>query len=93
MLPVTDCHNYRIGNSSELYPHVPSQLCTEGKGAMACGGDSGGPLMYDRDDRVVQVGLLSFGPPNCTLDSSSGTTDYFTRVTSFMPWILDNIEP
>lgn len=90
-LPVRECKEF--SNEDVTYSPVSTLLCTESFDVMACAGDSGGPLMYNADGRTVLVGLLSFGEPdNCT-SGEHLLRNAFTRVSSFMPWILDNIEP
>lgn len=90
-LPVRECEEY--SNEDVTYSPVSSLLCTGSADVMACSGDSGGPLMYNATDRTVLVGLLSFGEPvECTWGEHF-LRNAFTRVSSFMPWILDNIEP
>ncbi|XP_058461599.1 melanization protease 1-like [Malaya genurostris] len=53
----------------------------------ACGGDSGGPLMAFIDENWYLVGIVSFGPP-CGRTVLPGV---YTRVTSYMNWIRDNL--
>ncbi|KAG8236453.1 hypothetical protein J437_LFUL016750 [Ladona fulva] len=68
-----------------------SQLCTGGV-RDTCNRDSGGPLTYygpmEGSLRVIQHGIVSFGPQTC------GNTELpavYTRVGYYMKWILDNI--
>ncbi|CAG7829417.1 unnamed protein product [Allacma fusca] len=79
-------------------PHVDykSQVCTGGeRGRNFCDGDSGGPLMdtlLDRktgSSRTYQFGVVSYGTQNCEGEMPG----VFTRVSYFLPWILDNIKP
>lgn len=54
--------------------------------------DSGGPLMNDNlesNDRVVLLGIVSFGPRSCGLANFPGV---YTRVSSYIPWILETID-
>jgi secreted trypsin-like serine protease len=54
--------------------------------------DSGGPLMNDNsenNDRVVLLGIVSFGPRSCGLANFPGV---YTRVSSYVPWILETIQ-
>ncbi|XP_026480263.1 melanization protease 1-like [Ctenocephalides felis] len=51
---------------------ISKQLCAGGTGGRdSCGGDSGGPLKipgnYRGQTRVIQHGVVSFGPVNCGL--------------------------
>ncbi|XP_047120532.1 serine protease easter-like [Schistocerca piceifrons] len=72
---------------------VPSQMCAGGReGKDSCSGDSGGPLMAveGRPPRAVLVGVVSFGPRECGMEGYPGV---YTRVTSFLTWILDTIRP
>lgn len=59
---------------------------TEG-GADACVGDSGGPLLVPYGDRLLQVGLVSFGD-GCAEPNSPGV---YTRIADFEPWIVETI--
>ncbi|KAF2881997.1 hypothetical protein ILUMI_24178 [Ignelater luminosus] len=72
-----------------------SQICAGGKkGENVCKGDSGSSLMYrDRmadTENWVTVGVVSFGLHRCALENVPAV---FTRVTEYIQWILDNIEP
>ncbi|XP_044265436.1 uncharacterized protein LOC123011851 [Tribolium madens] len=83
---------------NKLYQDVTKithqQLCAGGKTkGDSCGGDSGGPLhvmslLYD-DTRLVQQGIVSFGPRNCGAGVLPGV---YTRVAYYMDWILDNMK-
>lgn len=69
-------------------------LCAGGTiGKDSCAGDSGGPLMaplsMDSPPRYYQVGIVSFGEEECATKEVPGV---YTRVSNYLPWILDNIE-
>ena len=67
-------------------------ICAGGKkNRDGCKGDSGSALMVKdmTHRRVVQVGLMSGGVPDyCGME---GAPSYYTRVTYYLKWILDNI--
>jgi len=52
----------------------------------ACGGDSGGPAILQNDDAIIQVGIISFGAPEC----SRGITAY-TRISGYENWIKKRV--
>jgi len=63
----------------------------------SCRGDSGGPLMLpfraksvEGAVRVFQFGIVSLGPSKC---ETAGLPALYTKVSYFMPWILDNLYP
>lgn len=61
-------------------------------GVDSCNGDSGGPLVYkgpNTDGSWYQVGIVSFGTKQC----GKGTPGVYTRVTSHLDWIKENLEP
>ena len=87
----------------ERYCHKQSrvsptkQLCAGVKVGQenACKGDSGGPLMImDRKTtgqrrRWIQVGIVSFGFPNCVAEGVPGV---YANVRYYLEWILDNLD-
>ncbi|XP_020284944.1 chymotrypsin-like protease CTRL-1 [Pseudomyrmex gracilis] len=59
-------------------------ICTQpGLGKNACQGDSGGPLFVMRDNRPLQIGIVSYGDANCP----SGRPGVYTRVAAFTGFI------
>jgi secreted trypsin-like serine protease len=53
----------------------------------SCGGDSGGPLIIREGPTAwVQVGVVSWGPEPCAVAGAYGV---YTRVSSYVPWILE----
>jgi transmembrane serine protease 9 len=73
-----------------------NQLCAGGEMSKdSCGGDSGGPLMENVDipnsiSKMFQFGVVSFGPVQCGVGGLPGV---YNRVSQYLKWILDNIEP
>ena len=61
-------------------------------GKDGCQGDSGSPLMVKNTakNQVVQVGLMSGSPGNDPCGSPN-VTSYYTRVSYYLKWMLDNI--
>ncbi|XP_063908413.1 serine protease easter-like [Zophobas morio] len=72
------------------------QLCAGGeKGKDSCKGDSGGPLMTVRLDKLkaiqwYAVGVVSFGAQPCAMENWGGV---YTRVSKFVPWIKSKLRP
>ncbi|KAK3909566.1 Serine protease easter [Frankliniella fusca] len=70
------------------------QMCAGDKGKDSCNGDSGGPLTsagyIGGTPRVIQHGVVSFGPSHC---ATEGTPGVYTRLTHYVPWIVSNLEP
>lgn len=77
-----------------LHNVLPNQLCAGGDGRDACQGNSGGPLVNSfvgtEQGRVqwYQEGIVSHGI-RCGLVGYPGI---YTRISSYIPWILDTIE-
>ena len=66
---------------------IGEQLCAGGVfGIDSCSGDSGGPLMVKRF-YWIQEGVISFGN-QCALEGWPGV---YTRVSSYLGWIRQNI--
>lgn len=70
------------------------QICAGGKDLVdACKGDSGGPLgthASHNNVRFVQFGIVTSGLDVCGKKNIPGV---YCRVASYMPWLLDQIEP
>ena len=60
-------------------------------GKDSCNGDSGGPLFAREitDDPWVQIGLVSYGTTTC----GKGVPGVYTKVSYYMDWIDDHLEP
>ncbi|KAH8358830.1 hypothetical protein KR093_002780 [Drosophila rubida] len=64
-------------------------ICTGVAGKGSCHGDSGGPVMYQFENkRMVLEGIVSYGFKECALPSLPGVA---TRVRSFGSWIERNM--
>jgi len=75
-------HDYNISES---------QLCAGGmRRKDSCAGDSGGPLLKPVKKSYTIEGILSFGIVSC---GSEGWPSVYTRVSSFEPWIRENVRP
>lgn len=62
----------------------PGQICAgSGEQVDACKGDSGGPMVWKRNDGALLVGLVSFGP-GCGQPDTPGV---YTDVRYFSDWI------
>ncbi len=89
-LPLVDVDRCNQALSPRLQRYGPidqRRICaglTEG-GVDSCNGDSGGPLLIsDGDGGWAQVGVVSYGEPNCGAPNSFGI---YTRISSFADWI------
>lgn len=70
-----------------------SQICAGSELGDTCAGDSGGPLGYSVENygiRFVQFGISSFGVARC---GSPGIPSVYTRVGSYIDWILLTMRP
>ena len=60
------------------------------KGKDTCKGDSGGPLVIlTISGTYYLAGIVSYGSKNC----ATGVPAMYTRVSGFVDWITDNLEP
>ena len=68
---------------------TPNQKNVPGKDS--CAGDSGGPLIARESisDPMYLVGIVSFGTKKC----GKGLPGVYTNVTTYIPWILENLKP
>lgn len=92
--PVSECNELQ---PQEVKPIDHTQLCAGGNlGKDACKGDSGGPLVdvpdipHSSELKYVQIGIVSFGYKTC---GAQEVPTVYTRVSSFIDWILHNMEP
>ncbi|CAH2057804.1 unnamed protein product, partial [Iphiclides podalirius] len=84
-------------------PYVPMEICNRlvrralGSKQMCAGerptrkpcvADYGGPLMLETEDYYVAVGVVSYGPNQC---SGGSVPDVYTNVYEYMDWIRDNV--
>lgn len=71
----------------KVYPnHICAKSATELKRG-SCRGDSGGPLMTSVNGNWFLIGVVSLGPP-CGKSTLPGV---YTRVSSYMSWIEENL--
>ena len=62
-------------------------ICGFAKGHSVCSGDSGGPLTVNENGVHVVVGVVA-----SNWGCSGNRPALFTRVTTFLPWIRENIK-
>lgn len=74
--------------SSKAYgPHIfrtDSMICAVGLDTDACRGDSGGPLLAYGYKKLIEVGITSFGMPDCV---NQVRPTVFTKVSAITSWI------
>ena len=71
-------------------------MCAGGEnGKDSCVGDSGSALMREENAKDILskgvhklIGVVSFGPRKC---GTEGVPGVYTRVRSYLDWILDNV--
>ncbi|XP_060849919.1 venom protease-like [Rhopalosiphum padi] len=61
-------------------------ICAGEKGKDACSGDSGGSLMWLKEKQFYVIGIVSYGYGFCGDNPSM-----YTKVSSYINWILENI--
>ncbi|ODM92938.1 Transmembrane protease serine 11D [Orchesella cincta] len=87
--PKDNCtHSYRGDRAKKI---TPKHICAYGKAERdACRGDNGGPLMalMTRQRIFFQIGIVSYGP-RC----GYGVPGVYTRVSEYLSWILDTMDP
>ena len=68
-------------------PMVTNGLSADLPRVSVCSGDSGGPLTVNENGVHVVVGVVS-----ANWDCSGNNPALFSRVTTFLPWIRENIK-
>lgn len=68
-----------------------SQICVTGEvvnnlQSGVCGGDSGGPLLYEDNGTLYQSGIVSFGPKQCG-DTNVSIQSVYTETYDYSDWL------
>ena len=63
----------------------PAYLCAGSEGKDSCYGDSGGPLMVNRNSAWLQIGIVSFGTAGCA--DPTFYLGVYSRISAFVDWI------
>lgn len=84
---LTECKQAYAAYKTVIDDKVICAGFSEG-GKDSCRGDSGGPLMWSKRNQYYLIGVVSYGFKEC---GDPGHPGVYTKVTSYMDWILDNI--
>ncbi|XP_030376561.1 serine protease easter isoform X2 [Scaptodrosophila lebanonensis] len=84
VMPIDKCQETYSNHGLRIQS---SQLCGTAN-TSECFGNAGGPLMIYKDKTYILGGVLSFGPVPCP---TVGWPDVYTRVSSFVEWIKNNL--
>ncbi|XP_022176326.1 venom protease-like isoform X2 [Myzus persicae] len=84
---ITQCKQAYSNYKSVIDDKVICAGYPEG-GKDSCRGDSGGPLMWSKRNQFYLIGVVSYGFAEC---GDPGHPGVYTRVASYMDWILDRI--
>ncbi len=77
----------RLG--TRFFPDHELCVVSQRRNKSACRGDSGGPVISrDRNGKLIQVGLTSWGRGNC----DTGFASVYTRLSGLVPWIQRQIQ-
>lgn len=76
--------------STQFYRGIPRSILCAGfldePNKDSCGGDSGGPLMIQENDRWYAIGIVGFG----YLCGRPGLAGGYTRISEYLGWIHNN---
>ena len=78
---------------SKIFPlqfQAPTEICAGGDGVGSCLGDSGGPLMVERDTGWVLVGVVSRSALPC---AAPGSPTIFTELAPLATWLQQILDP
>lgn len=97
--PIKPADAARIGDEMALNiqnPLTDTMLCAGLKAGTrdACYGDSGGPLIADRNGKPVQLGIVSWGEGPAEDEIKCGHQDVYgvyARVASFKDWLQSHL--
>ncbi len=82
-VPIVANQNCQDGYSRTITTRM---ICAGGGDTDSCNGDSGGPLIVNRNRRPMLVGVVSFGPKPC---AEWGVAGVYTRVSSYRTWMTN----
>ncbi|KFB41564.1 AGAP004855-PA-like protein [Anopheles sinensis] len=94
-VPILECQQHMNEKLLAVTLADPWQMCAIGDNLTdSCQGDSGGPLgatvSVHGDPKFVQYGIVSAGARSCGYESVPGI---YTRVSTYMDWIVANLRP
>ena len=78
-------------------PDLPKKLCIQNfpslPPAIGCFGDSGGPMVVCKGDRIVVIGVSAYGrhPTEHTCKNDNFTVGAYMEVQAYLPWIRKTI--
>jgi secreted trypsin-like serine protease len=77
-------------------PITPTMVCAgvQSGARDTCYGDSGGPLLVQRDGRYIQLGIVSWGEGPAESEVKCGNANVYgvySRIASFRDWIQSHI--
>lgn len=72
-------------------PRKPTEALTPYEG-ISGPGDSGGPAFIVQNDQVYVAGISSF-QDHAGIEGIYGVTEYYTRISSYLPWIRASVAP
>jgi len=88
-IPVRTFEMCKEAYAKENHVITEKQICAGGRwNKDSCIGDSGSGLMRQVKDSWQLLGIVSFGPSLCGTPNVPGV---YTRVNSYLPWILDTV--
>lgn len=84
-----ECKKLYDKDTTQAHDIGPHNLCTLNQDKKdACSGDSGGPLMLEKDSKYVQVGITSWGK-GCANPNYPGV---WTNVMHELKWLRDTMK-
>ncbi len=81
-VPIID--NLECAASMAPYDIYDYEMCAGSTGKDSCGGDSGGPLLVEKNGGWVVAGLVSWGPETCAITGKYGV---YARIADNLAWV------